>query len=414
MNKDFFIKNRKNLIKELENKSVIVLFAGRAPYKRGDELYRFTPDRNFYYITGISKENMILVIYKSDGEINETLYIERSNGYLAKWVGAKITSEQSQEISGIENIKNIDEFKEDLASLVFKFSMKKIYLDLEKREWTVDHSPAVSFAKEFISKYPYIEIKDIYFQFAKMRMIKTNEEITCIRKAIDITKNGIELMLKNSKPGMMEYEIEAYFDFVITKNGVKDKAFNTIAASGQNATILHYSENNCKTNNNELILFDLGAQYEYYSADITRTYPVNGKFTSRQKQLYNIVLGGQAIAIENMRPGIPFKQSNDRLKQYYIEELKKIGLIKYDNELEKYYYHSVSHSLGLETHDIGRNNEGNLKPGMVITVEPGLYIEEEGIGIRIEDDILITECGNENLSKSIVKTIDEIEEFMKK
>lgn len=414
MDKKFFINNRKKLSDRLKNKSVMILFSGKAPYKIGDELYKFTPNRNFYYITGIDKENIILVIHKNDGEINETLYIERSNGYLAKWVGAKISKQEVQDLSSIDDIKYIDEFKEDLATLIFKFKVEKVYLDLEKREWSISNSPAVSFAKEITLKYPYITIKNIYSEFAKMRIIKSKAEIECIKKAIDITKEGIELMLKNSKGGMIEYEIEAYFDFALTKNGVKDKAFPTIAASAKNGTILHYGQNNCRTQDNELILFDLGAQYKYYSADITRTFPVNGKFTARQKEIYNIVLGGQAIAIKNMRAGLPFKQPNEKLKEYYIEELKKIGLIKKDEELEKYYYHSVSHSLGLETHDIGRHSEGDFVEGMVITAEPGLYIEEEGIGIRIEDDILITKDGCENLSKDIIKTVDELEEFMKK
>lgn len=414
MKSEFFINNRKKISKVLDDNSIMVLFAGKAPFKRGDEIYRFSPDRNFYYITGIDRENIIIVLQKSNDKIKETLYIERGNGQMAKWVGAKMTEEEATQISGITNIKYVDEFKNDLASAIFSSRIRKLYLDLEKRDWELDHSPAVKFASEVISKFPYLKLKDIYYEFANLRLIKTEEEIECIRKAISITKEGIELMLKNSKPGMMEYEIEAYFDYVMTKNGVKDKAFITIAGSGKNGTILHYSENNCKTNDNDLILCDLGAQYGYYSADITRTFPVNGKFTERQKQIYNIVLGGQQVAIDNMKPGNPFNQPNDKLKEYYAEELKKIGLIKKDEEVGKYYYHSVGHSLGLETHDIGRHNEGKLRVGMVITVEPGLYIEEEGIGIRIEDDILITDDGNENLSKDIIKTVDDIESFMRK
>jgi Xaa-Pro aminopeptidase len=409
---DFFLKNRRNISNRLEDKSVMVLFAGKAPYKRGDELYAFTPDRNFYYVTGIDSDSCIVLLYKNNGDVLETLYIQRSNGYLYKWVGANMTEDEAKEKSGVEDIRYIDQFENDLASIVFKYRVEKLYLDLEKRQWDVDHSPAVNFAKKFTSKYPYILLKDIYPEFSKLRSVKTSQEVDCIRKAIAITQEGIELMLKNTTAGMMEYEIEAYFDYVMTKNGVRDKAFATIAASGKNATVLHYTSNHSKTSENDLILFDLGAQYKYYNADISRTYPVNGKFTARQKQLYNIVLEGQRVAIENMRPGLPFTKPNEALKQYYAQELKKIGLIKQDSELEQYYYHSVGHMLGLETHDIGRHNEGNLLAGMVITVEPGLYIEEEGIGIRIEDDILITEDGCENLSKSIIKTVDELEAFM--
>jgi Xaa-Pro aminopeptidase len=391
----------------------MVAFAGKAPYKRGDELYAFTPDRNFYYVTGIDSDSCILLLHKNHGELSEILYIQRGNGYLSKWVGANMTEDEAKEKSGVQDIRYIDQFENDLASIVFKYRVENLYLDLEKRQWDVDHSPAVNFAKKFTCKYPYIAIRDIYPEFAKLRSIKTPQEVDCIRKAIDITRQGVELMLKNTKPGMMEYEIEAYFDYVMTRNGVRDKAFPTIAASGKNATVLHYTSNHSKTLDNNLILFDLGAQYQYYNADISRTYPVNGKFTARQKQLYNIVLGGQQVAIENMRAGLPFTRPNEALKQYYVQELSNIGLIKQACELDQYYYHSVGHMLGLETHDIGRHNEGQLVAGMVITVEPGLYIEEEGIGIRIEDDILITEDGCENLSKSIIKTVDELEAFMK-
>jgi len=414
LKQEFFAANREKIAGSLSEKSVLVLFAGKAPYKRGDEFYPFTPDRNFYYVTGIEEQNIILMMTKNNGEVSETLYIQRDNGYLAKWIGANMTEEEAEEASGIEEISYIDEFENDLADTVFNLNIESIYFDLEKRSWDLDHSLASGFAKKFASKYPYVSIKNIYPEFAKLRMIKMPEEIELVKKAIAITKEGIELMLKNSKSGMMEYEIEAYFDFVLTKNGIREKAFQTISASGKNATVLHYSSNNCKTKKNDLILCDLGAQYKFYNADITRTFPVNGKFTKRQKQIYNIVLEGQKIVIENMKAGNPFKQPNEKLKEYYAYELKRIGLIKTDEEVENYYYHSAGHLLGLETHDIGRHNEGELKAGMLITAEPGLYIEEEGIGIRIEDDILITENGPVNLSQDIIKTAEEIEEYMKK
>jgi Xaa-Pro aminopeptidase len=221
-------------------------------------------------------------------------------------------------------------------------------------------------------------------------------------------------MMKNSKAGMYEYELEAYFDFELKRNGVKDKAFTTITASGKNGTVLHYSENSRKTAENELVLVDCGATYKYYSGDITRTFPVNGKFTDEQRLFYNIVLEGQKKVISAVREGIEYKSLNDILKKHYAVELKKCGLIKEDSEVSKYYYHSVSHQLGLETHDAGRRNCGVLKAGMVITVEPGLYIAEKSIGIRIEDNVLVTKDGCEVLSADIVKEIDDIEKLMKK
>jgi Xaa-Pro aminopeptidase len=211
---------------------------------------------------------------------------------------------------------------------------------------------------------------------------------------------------------MHEYELEAYFDFELKKSGVRDFAFKSIVASGKNGTVLHYSDNTDVMDDNSLVLCDLGAQWNYYNADITRTFPVNGKFTERQKQIYNIVLSGHDLIIDTIKAGIEFASLNETLKRYYAEELKKIGLIQTDDEVSKYYYHGVSHLLGLETHDVGRHNEGKLLEGMVLTVEPGLYIAEENIGIRIEDDVLVLKNGCEVLSKDIIRTVDEIEAYM--
>ena len=268
-------------------------------------------------------------------------------------------------------------------------------------------------ANEIKNKYNYVTIENLFNIMADFRMVKEAWEVENIVKAIDITKDGIYNMMRNSKAGMMEYQIESYFDFALKQRGVKDFAFKTIAASGKNATVLHYSDNNSKTEDGDLILFDVGAQYEYYNGDISRTFPVNGKFTDRQKTIYNIVLEGQQIVIDKAKAGIEFKSLNCILKDYYAKALSKIGLISNAEEVNKYYYHGVSHLLGLETHDVGRHNEGLLKSGMVMTVEPGLYIAEEGIGIRIEDNILIEDNGCRVLSKDIIKTVEDIEDFMK-
>jgi Xaa-Pro aminopeptidase len=211
---------------------------------------------------------------------------------------------------------------------------------------------------------------------------------------------------------MKEYELEAYFDFVLTAGGIKDHAFHTIAASGVNAAILHYNDNNCATKDGDLLLLDLGAQYEWYNADITRTFPVNGKFSPRQKELYQMVLDTQQQIIEKIKPGVPFGSLNDHCKSNLCKCCHSIGLIHTDEELFEYYFHGVSHLLGLDTHDVGKTDE--LRAGMVITVEPGIYLRSEDIGIRIEDDILVTETGHENLSRKIPKTIADIEAWMEK
>ncbi|SHH39784.1 aminopeptidase P . Metallo peptidase. MEROPS family M24B [Caloranaerobacter azorensis DSM 13643] len=412
MKQSFFVDNRKKLMDMVENGSIVILFSGNAPYRSADQKYPYTPNRNFYYLTGLERENFILFMFKKNDKVEEMLFIENSNPKLEKWIGKKMTKGEAEEISGIKNIQFKEEFQEFLAMNVVVNNIDTIYLDLERREWNSNINPAIIFANEIRERYPYINIKNIYKDICNLRTIKQEEEIERIKKAINITKEGLENVMKNLKPNMMEYQAEAYFDFTVKSLGIKNLAFKTIAASGVNGTILHYEQNNCKIADNSLILFDLGVKYENYCSDISRTYPVNGKFTERQKQIYNIVLKAQLETIRAIRPGMPIKKLNEITKDVLIRECKKIGLINEDSEITKYYYHGVSHYLGLDTHDVG-SYERKLEPGMVLTVEPGLYIEEEGIGIRIEDDVLVTEDGCEVLSKDIIKTVEEIEEFMK-
>ncbi|MGF7056396.1 aminopeptidase P family protein [Brassicibacter mesophilus] len=413
MKKDFFKNNRKKLTDSIGDNSLLVLFSGSAPQKSADEVYEFVVNKNFYYMTGTERENFALLIYKNNGETKETLFIEKVTPLEEKWTGKRMTQEEAREISGIENIEAISNFKNFFNSLMLRGEYSKIYLDLEKRGWDSISTPALKFANDVAERYPYLRIKNIYHKIAKLRMVKTKEEIEMIKNAISITNKGIKSLMRNARPGMLEYQLEAYFDFEIKTLGSKRFAFKTIAASGENATVLHYDKNNCEIKENELILFDLGAQYKNYCADISRTFPINGKFTDRQKQIYEIVLKAELETIKAVKPGLPFRELNNVTKKVLAEECKKIGLIKEDSEISKYYYHGVSHYLGLDTHDVG-DYDVCLQPGMVLTVEPGLYIEEEKIGIRIEDNVVVTENGCDNLSSNIIKNIEDIEAFMNK
>ena len=219
--------------------------------------------------------------------------------------------------------------------------------------------------------------------------------------------------MSESRSGIYEYQLENYFDFVIKENGQRIHSFKTIAASGKNATILHYSSNNTLLKENELILFDLGTETDYYISDISRTFPINGKFTERQKQVYNEVLEVNKKCIEFLKPGVTKLQYNEYAKKLLTEACYRLGLIKEDSEVIKYYFHSIGHTIGLDTHDPCFYENG-IEEGMCLTVEPGLYIEEENIGIRIEDDVLITKDGCINLSANIIKEVADIEEFFKK
>jgi Xaa-Pro aminopeptidase len=413
MNKKFFTVNRQKLNNVLSDNSITIFFAGQSPYKSADEKYPFTPNRNFYYLTGIDEEKIIMMMVNVDGKISEMIFIPESDPVMAKWVGETITEDEVKEVSGIEDIRFLKDFESSVASYFDRFNMENLYLDLERQEFNIMQTQSQSFARDIIKRYPYIRVKNIYHDIALLRTIKREEEIELIKKAIDITYDGIKEMWSNAKPGMKEYEVEAYFNYILKKNGVKDFAFPTIAATGKNATILHYVDNNTKTKDGELMLLDLGAQYKYYNGDISRTFPISGKFTDRQKEVYNIVLEANETVMKAVKPGITTSELQDITKRVLADGCKRIGLIKEDSELDRYYFHGVAHPLGLDTHDVGPRNI-ELESGMVITDEPGLYIEEEGIGVRIEDDILVTENGYVNLSAHIIKSVEEIEEFMSK
>jgi Xaa-Pro aminopeptidase len=411
MNKEFFARNRNNILESIKDNSILILFAGEAPQKSADEAYDFTPNRNFYYLTGIDRQQIILMITKINGKVSQTLFIEKADPVLEKWIGKRMTVEEAKAASGIETIQFLEDFQSSVHRLMLTYDIQYLYLDLERRSWGSVGTEANVFANKFTGKYPQLNVKNIYHDICSLRLIKTEEELAEIKKAINITHDGIKSLMNNAKPGMMEYELEASFDYVLKCSGVTDYAFKTIAASGVNATVLHYSQNNTKTEEGDLILFDLGAQWNYYNADISRTFPMNGKFTERQKEIYNIVLKAMDDTMAVIKPGVPFAKLNETTRASLAEGLKKIGLIKEDSELSKYYFHGVSHYLGLDTHDVG-SRELELKPGMVLTIEPGLYIEEEKIGIRIEDDVVVTEDGYENLAKDIIKTAEDIERFM--
>lgn len=409
MDRKFFEKNRRKMFGKMDDKSLMVLFSGEAPARSGDSLYSFFVNRNFFYVTGIDRDKMIYIAYKKNGVEKSILFIPPSNGQMARWIGENMTAEEAQDISGLSEIKYIEEFGGYIEKLID--SAENVYIDMDDKFDRPFSTKALRFGARLKNEYPHVELKDAQDIFAPLRQIKEPEEIKLMKKAIDITKSGIYSMMKNAKPGMMEYEIEAYFDFELKRNGVKVPAFTTIAAGGKNATVLHYEDNDSVVKDGEMILFDLGAAWGNYSADITRTFPVNGKFTDTQKDFYNMVLEGQRLVIDMIRPGVPFSELNKALREYYVKEMGKRGFVKNDEELSEYYFHSVSHHLGLETHDVGSRN-GLLEKGMVITVEPGIYIKELGIGIRIEDDVLVTENGCEVLSKDIIKEAEDIERFM--
>ena len=383
-----------------------------------DASYPFFVDRNFYYLTGIDRENMILVLRKSaSGDVSETLYIEPYDEVLAKWVGGRMRAAEATEISGIRSIRDVESFSGDLNGIVNGsrgLGKMRFWLDLWRHRADQADTPAHTLAARLQSRYPAVEILDIFGTLAAMRAVKDEEELALMRRAQETTRVAIEAMMGQAYPGINESELEGAFDFALLKQGVREHAFTSIVAGGGRATTLHYEENNQVVEDGQLVLIDLGSAEKHYCADISRTFPVNGKFTPRQKEIYNTVLEAQRLVIAAAKPGLTTRDLNQMVVDFYESKLDELGLRVDGKGVRDYYYHSVSHSLGLDTHDICTERERTLRPGMVITVEPGLYIEAEGIGIRIENDILITEEGCIDLSVDIPVTVEQIEALMAK
>ncbi len=408
-----YLKRRQNVSRYMKNGDMCIIFSGKEVRLSRDQNYDFNVNKNFFYLTGIRNENLILFMIKSDNVLKSTLFIENRDESKIKWIGRTIQKNEAVIISLVDDVKYLDEFDEFLNKIFLDNESMTVYFDFDRDDHNLDVLYSESYANQLKSKYPNLIVKNIYKAISDLRMVKDDFEISKIREAIDITSRGIFNILKNLRPGLYEYQIESYFDFMIKYEGATNNSFKSIVASGENATILHYVNNDFKIKDGDLVLFDLGAEKDFYKADISRTFPASGKFSSRQREIYNIVLDAQIKVIEHIRPGVKQSDLNEIAKENLYLGLKRIGKISKKDELSKYYFHGIGHLLGLDTHDVG-GRDFVYKKGMVVTVEPGLYIEDEKIGIRIEDNVLVKEDGCEVLSKNIIKTVDDIEEFMSK
>lgn len=404
--KEVLNKRRQEFLADKKAPYIAVLFSG-IPTEH------FDVNRNFYYYTNLKRENMVLVMAKlQEGMAMSRLFIEPYDEWLAKWVGGRMKKEEATQISGIRQVGYIEDFKQTLNSMIGSLRGKEITVGLDL--WTSEGkvNPALKLANELKETFPQVKIEDVYATVSRQRMIKSEDEIENMKVAQEHTRMAIEAMMRHARPNMNESELEGAFDFELKKHQVKEYAFQSIVAGGKRSTILHYSDNNQVVNDGELVLIDLGSSYNHYCADISRTFPINGKFTKRQKEVYNAVLEIQNQIINTAKVGMTLKDLNDQVIKFYEKKCDELGLLKDGKTVQDYYYHSVSHQLGLDCHDVG-DRGAKLEPGMVITVEPGLYIEEENIGVRIEDDILITEDKAINLSANILKTVEDIENWMK-
>lgn len=405
---------RQNVLDGIRENELVIIHSGIDIHTSVDAYHHFAVNTQFFYLTGLERKEVILLMYKGNESNKTILFVKRIDALEEKWNGKQLTVEQATEISGIDDVMYLDQFERFVNTLMIQNNITNVYFDMYRHLPTDLPDYNLVKANEFKNLYPQVTLNNIFPIIATLRMQKDDEEISKVQKAINITKEGLDFVLDTLKPGMYENQVQANFEYKIRYAGASGPSFTTIAGAGYNATMLHYHENCCKCNDGDLILLDLGAKTEGYCADITRTYPINGKYTARQKEFYDIVLEANQAVTNAAKPGMTTVQLNDVCKKVLAEGLKRLGLIKSDEELVKYYMHGVSHHLGIDVHDATNINNNKLRPGAIITNEPGLYIDEESIGIRIEDDLLITETGCIVLSKDIIRTTEEIEEYMAK
>ena len=417
-----FIRNRARLIKKMGRNSITIINSNDEMPRNGDQYFPYRQNSNLFYLTGIAQEKTSLILYPDNKNIDlrEVLFIRRSNSKLEIWEGKKLAPAEAKEISGIATVRWEDEFDAVLSE--FMTTTDNVSLNLPE---SPKFNPEIivkeyRFANELKNKYPLHSYKRLAPVLNELRLIKEPEEIELMRKSCEITREAFMKVLGHVKPGVMEYEIEAEITCEYLKRGTNGHAFQPIVASGINACVLHYIKNNHKCKNGDLVLLDFGSEYANYAADCSRTLPVNGKFSRRQKELYEATLRVFRFAKSIMKKGTTINKLHKKVTACWEEEHIKLGLytrqeVKGQDKNEplwaKYYLHGTSHFLGLDVHDVG-NKDTILKPGMVLTCEPGLYIFKENTGIRLENNILITEDGNIDLMENIPIEPDEIEMLM--
>ena len=409
-----FRERRTKIFDTMEVDSALILFSGIELHVSADEYLPFEANRNFFYLTGLRRDHMILLMKKTEKEEKSILFIEEADPTQERWFGRKVTVSEAQEISGIEDVRFLDSFEGMVSSMMDREDISTLYFDCFRYQYEDLPDYNAVKAKEFADKYPGRKIKNIAPTVAALRMWKDEDEIELVKKAIDITDKSLQFVMKNLKPGNTEYQAQADFEYMVHHQGADGTSFPTIAGSGANGTMLHYETNQDVCEDGTLLLMDLGAKFNGYCADITRTYPVNGKYSERQRQVYEVVLAANRKVAEVAKPGMTLRELNEITKDVLAEGCIRLGLIENKDEIGTYYMHGVSHHLGIDVHDVTAAGSEKLQPGAIITDEPGLYIDEWEIGIRIEDDILITEDGCVVLSDAIIRDPDEIEAFMAK
>lgn len=423
INNQLFIENRKRFVQEMLPGSIAIFNSNDEVPSNGDALHRFIQNSDLYWLTGIEQEDTMVVLYPDnpDPKYREVLVLVRPNELKEKWDGRRLRAADGTAISGINTIVWLDNL--DALLQVWIHQAENIYLNTnenDRRSVGVE-TRDYRYAHSLMQRYPLHRYHRSAVIMRKQRALKTPFEVEVVQQAVDITEKAFRRLLKFIKPGVAEYEIEAEIMHEFLRNRARGEAYGSIIASGDRARTLHYVFNNDVCKDGELVLMDFGANYGGYAADLTRTVPVNGKFTKRQREVYNGCLHLHNYCKTILKPGISLLDYTDKVGDEATVVFEKLGLIsrsdiknetKENRAYRKYLYHGISHHLGIDVHDLGTKNEP-LQAGMLLTIEPGIYIEEESMGIRIENNVWLTENGSVDLMKNIPVTAEDIESLMK-
>ena len=424
LNPKLFILNRQRFIQKMEKNSIAIFNSNDELPSNGDAIYKFKQNSDLVWLTGIEQEETMLILYPDnpDPKYREVLVLVRPNELKEKWDGHRLRAKEATAMSGIKTIVWLDTLDALLQPWIHLCDT--IFLNSNENDRKANLVPVrdYRYAEMMKQRYPLHTYKRSARILKELRAIKTPLEIEVMQNAMGITENAFRRLLQYIRPGVMEYEIEAEILHSFLMQRATGPAYNSIIASGDRARTLHYVENKQECKDGELILMDFGAEYGNYCADLTRTVPVNGKFTKRQKAVYNACLHLHRYAASILKPGISIIDYTDKVGEEATVIFRKIGLLKNSdikNEdpenkaYRKYLYHGISHHLGIDVHDVGTRTEP-IKAGMVFTIEPGIYIEEEQLGVRIENNFWITKNGNKDLMKNIPITAEEIESLMRR
>lgn len=424
LNQDIFVQNRKRFIASMDKNSIAIFNSNDELPTNGDALHIFKQNSDLFWLSGIDQEDSMVVLFPDnpDPKFREVLVLVRPNELKEKWDGKRLRADEARAISGFKTIIWLDTL--DAALQTWIHLADTIYLNTNENDRKANLVPVrdYRYAQEMKERYPLHNYKRSARIMKDLRAIKTPQEVEVLQQAIDITRETFIDLLKFIRPGVMEYEIEAKIWHGFLSRRATRPGYGSIIASGDNARILHYVNNNQECKDGELILMDFGAEYGSYNADLTRTIPVNGKFTKRQKEVYNGCLQIHNYCKSILKPGISIIDYTEKAGDEATRVFIKLGLIskedvknedKENRAYRKYLYHGISHHLGLDVHDLGTRT-APIKAGMVFTIEPGIYIEQEQMGIRIENNVWVTKTGNKDLMAKIPITVEEIEAYMKK